>query len=267
MVRRVMEADVSVVIPCYCSTSTIERAVRSVAAQTLRPREILLVDDGSPDDSRIVLERLARDIPRARVLALPENRGSSAARNAAWMQATGRYIAFLDADDAWHPQKLEVQVRFMESSPQFALTAHLHVVDVIPEPRLDEDVPFTEIRLLNLLPGNRFATSSVMLRRGLAERFPEEVRRGEDYMLWVRIAAAGHRIARLELPLAARFEPEFGGAGLSGALWAFERAELRNYRTLQKEGVMSLPTLCGITVLSLAKFARRLAVVGLRRLG
>jgi glycosyltransferase involved in cell wall biosynthesis len=257
--------DVSVVIPCYRSEQTVERAVRSALDQTLPAREILAVDDASPDGTASVLGRLAAAHPSLRVVRLERNGGPSAARNAGWAQAQGRYVAFLDADDLWHPRKLEIQLAFMQAAPEFALSAHEHTVGTPPEP--SGEARATEIRLADLLPGSRFATSTVMLRRDLPQRYPEDVRRGEDYMLWVRIAAAGHHIARLELPLAARFEPEFGGAGLSGALWAFEKSELRNYRTLQKEGVMGLATLCGISVLSLAKFARRLAIVGLRRLG
>jgi glycosyltransferase involved in cell wall biosynthesis len=255
---------VSVVIPCYRSEQTIERAVRSVLDQTQPAREILVVDDASPDGTAALLDRLAAAHPSVRVLRLPRNSGPSAARNAGWAQARGDYVAFLDADDLWHPRKLEIQAAFMERSPHFALTAHEHAVGTMCEP--SGEARAIEIRLADLLPRSRFATSTVMLQRDLPPRFPEDVRRGEDYMLWVRIAAAGHRIARLELPLAARLEPEFGGSGLSGALWAFEKSELRNYRTLQKEGVMGLATLCAISALSLAKFARRLAIVGWRRL-
>src|SRR5258706_14692588 len=98
-------APVSVVVPCYRCADTIERAVRSVAAQTLRPAEVILVDDGSPDGTGAALERLRERFGAdwIRIVRLPRNLGSASARNAGWELATQRYVAFLDSDDAWHP--------------------------------------------------------------------------------------------------------------------------------------------------------------------
>ena len=98
-------APVSVLIPCYCCTETIERAVRSVVAQTLLPAEVWLIDDGSPDEGRTLetlntLQQRYGDQTRVEVLSFTENRGLAAARNAGWDAATQPYIALLDADDA-----------------------------------------------------------------------------------------------------------------------------------------------------------------------
>ncbi|QTN30415.1 glycosyltransferase family 2 protein [Rhodoferax sp. AJA081-3] len=119
-------APVSVVVPCYRCAATIARAVSSVAAQTLRPAEMILVDDASGDATLQQLHTLqAQHGPLIRVVALAANAGAASARNAGWNLATQPYIAFLDADDTWHPQKLEIQYRYMQQHPEVALSGHL----------------------------------------------------------------------------------------------------------------------------------------------
>ena len=119
-------ALVSVVVPCYRCIATLERAVRSVAQQTQRPAELILVDDASGDGTLELLRTLqARYGDWVRVVALPANAGAASARNAGWNVATQPYIAFLDADDAWHPRKVEIQWDYMQRHPDVALSGHL----------------------------------------------------------------------------------------------------------------------------------------------
>lgn len=107
---------VSVVIPVYNGAETIARALDSVLAQSFQDFRILVVDDCSTDDTVAVVSRY--DDPRIEIIHLDQNQGASAARNTAIVRARGRYIAFLDADDMWRPEKLERQVAFMdEASP------------------------------------------------------------------------------------------------------------------------------------------------------
>ncbi|MDR9769531.1 glycosyltransferase family 2 protein [Acetomicrobium sp.] len=124
-----MYVPVSVVVPCYCCEDTIERAVVSVMSQTALPGEVILVDDASPDHGRTLsklqeLQERFRDKTHIEIIALKNNSGPSVARNAGWETATQPYIAFLDADDAWHPQKLEIQYGWMKEHPEIALTGH-----------------------------------------------------------------------------------------------------------------------------------------------
>lgn len=124
-----MHVPVSVVVPCYCCEGTIERAVDSVMKQTALPAEVLLVDDASPDQGRTLnklrqLQGRFRDKTHIEVIALKNNGGPSVARNAGWEAATQPYIAFLDADDAWHPQKLEIQYEWMKEYSEVVLTGH-----------------------------------------------------------------------------------------------------------------------------------------------
>ena len=105
---------ISVVIPCYNDERYLAAAIDSVLAQEHRPLEVLVVDDGSTDDSAAVARRYGSPI---RVLSLQSNKGASAARNEGIKAATGHYLAFLDADDLWSEKKLECQLRAFDAAP------------------------------------------------------------------------------------------------------------------------------------------------------
>ena len=117
---------VSVIVPCYCCAATIETAIESVARQTARPAEVILVDDASGDDTVAALRRLhhRHGADWMKVIRQEQNGGPSVARNAGWAMATQPYLAFLDADDSWHPRKVELQYGWMAAHPEVALTGH-----------------------------------------------------------------------------------------------------------------------------------------------
>src|SRR5438309_889330 len=119
-------APVTVVVPVHDAAGTVGRAIASVLRQTVMPAEIILIDDCSTDSSANVIELEASRYPEARIRLLrqKQNLGPATARNAGWNAAVGRFIAFLDADDTWHPRKLEIQCRWMESHPDIVLTGH-----------------------------------------------------------------------------------------------------------------------------------------------
>src|SRR4051812_6346111 len=97
----------SVIVPAFNAGQSLERAVESALAQSVADIEVIVVDDGSTDQTRSVAEALAKCDPRVRVLALPANGGVSAARNAGIAAARGEWIALLDADDAFLPDRLQ----------------------------------------------------------------------------------------------------------------------------------------------------------------
>ena len=112
---------VSVIVPAFNAAKTAGEAIDSVLGQTAADVEVLAVDDGSTDATLEVLEEIReRERDRVRVLTHPdrENRGVAASRNLALDHATGEFIAFLDADDAWLPNKLEVQLASLQSAPE-----------------------------------------------------------------------------------------------------------------------------------------------------
>jgi len=191
-------APVSVIIPCYNAAATIGRAVASVAAQSRLPAEVIIVDDGSDEATRQVLAGLQEQYGRnwLKILFQPINRGPAAARNRAWEEAGQPLLAFLDADDAWHSEKIALQADFLCRHPEFAFCGHVSVVDPAELPdQLRSDFRVCEASLFRLLWKNRFRTPTVMLRAGLTGRFPEAQRFGEDYRLWLELLAAGHRAA------------------------------------------------------------------------
>ncbi len=105
---------VSIITPSYNSEKFIKQCIESVIAQTYINWEILIVDDCSRDDSCLVIEKIATHEERIKYFLLDENIGAAEARNVAIRQAKGKYIAFLDSDDLWEPQKLEKQISFMQ---------------------------------------------------------------------------------------------------------------------------------------------------------
>jgi glycosyltransferase involved in cell wall biosynthesis len=263
-------APISVVIPCYCCSNSIGRALSSVAAQTLLPHEVILVEDASPDGGKTLdtLHHLANeygDIFLVVVVTLQQNSGPASARNRGWEAATQPWLAFLDADDAWHPRKLEIQWAWLESHPEVALCGHASQFSAGQVDFPVENAPLaTRLSARQMLVSNRLPTRSVMLRRDLPFRFSSR-RFSEDYLLWLEMIYAGYPAYRLEAPLAFCFRPEFSPGGISGNLWQHERGEISVLRVLWKEGKMGLIVFCLAVAWSFAKFLRRKWIV--RRMG
>lgn len=241
--KAAVPAPVSVVVPCFRCGATIGDAVASVAAQTVLPAEVLLVDDCSGDDTPDALRRLAAQYPPGwiKVLESPVNTGPSGARNAGWECARGEYIAFLDADDSWAPRKLELQMASLRADPEIALIAHQMAVRDrgLAPPALHEPVRTRIVGRRWLLLKNRFPTASVVLRRDLPFRFNENFRRVEDYLLWAQIGSSGYRCAKINQVLASWHKATYGAGGLSEDLGAMHRAGADAGRELLRQGLMS----------------------------
>ncbi|WP_339652446.1 glycosyltransferase family 2 protein [Halopseudomonas pelagia] len=260
-------AQVSVIIPCYHCSNTIGRALASVVAQTLKPAEVILVDDCSKDATLAMLYRLQTEYGQdwVKVIPSPVNAGPGTARNIGWAAATQPYIAFLDADDAWHPQKIEIQYSWMIKHPEAALTGHAcqqwaKTNSGAPSYSVNDDSAFTRVSKNTLLLSNRFFTRSVMLQRAIEQRFVEGKRYCEDYQLWLEMGFAGLACYRSNLPLAYLFKADYGESGLSASLWKMQKGELEAYRHIYKLKEISLLQLMGLYLWSNAKYAKRVAV-------
>lgn len=258
-------APVSVVIPCFRCAGTVRRAVLSVVAQTEPPLELILVDDASDDGTPALLEALKRELNLdwMRVIALRENGGAAAARNVGWDAARGEFVAFLDGDDSWLPRKLERQVAFMRAHPQFAVTGHRAQYE---GRRAHDGNGYREIGRGAVLLKNPMVTPSLMVRRDIALRFDGSSRYMEDHRFLQEAVFSGLRVARLEEVLAVVSKPAFGAGGLSARLWPMEQGELDNYRKLRSSGRIGALPHALLAAYSLAKFCRRTALVGLRKL-
>lgn len=264
-------APVCVVIPCFRCAATIEDAIKSVAAQTLRPAQVLLVDDGSGDDTVEALHRVAA-IYKAdwiKVIALSVNSGPSRARNTGWQFANQPYVAFLDADDCWGPRKLELQMAALEADPSIALIAHRMVVRPRGSevPALHSPVGVEIIGRSTLLLRNPFPTPSVVLRRDLPLRFDEGFRRSEDYLLWSQIVLSGYRCARIDQILAICNQREPGTTGLSDDFAGVHRARGEMRRKLMREGLLSRSEYVFASAFGMVTKTRRKVVLRLQRQG
>ncbi|UFS69112.1 glycosyltransferase [Geomonas sp. RF6] len=186
---------ISVIIPAYNAAATIARAVHSVLRQELAPYEVIVVDDGSQDGtSRLVEERFADRVRLVR----QANAGPAAARNRGIKEATAEYIAFLDADDEWHPGKLQIQLAAFSANPAAGLCftdmSHWENDEEVHVSYLHER-GFRHVSggaiYENLLHECFVFTPSVVIPRVILERvggFNECLRIAEDYDLWLRIA-------------------------------------------------------------------------------
>lgn len=264
-------APVSVVVPCFRCMATIDRAVASVVAQTHRPAELILVDDASGDGTLDCLHALQQRLGDwVQVRALETNVGAAQARNVGWDSATQGLIAFLDADDAWHPRKIELQMAYMLDHPEVVLCGHLHrVLEAPVETAAQWDLPLQvqaqPVRWRDLLLRHQFVTPSVMLRRELPLRFAAKQRYMEDYRLWLEVASVPFPMAKLQVELAAIYKPPYGASGLSGDMWAMELAELAVLSHYRATGHLSWPSWLGLAAYSVLKYLRRLLVVQWRK--
>jgi len=261
---------VSVVIPAYNAGGTLPRAIQSIAHQTLLPAEVIIVDDASTDNTHEVVERLCAVHKQLsiRLLRLPTNSGPGTARNAGWNLAQQEFLAFLDSDDSWHPQKLEIQHRWMCRNPNTVISGHLCRVNQsqssseLGESVGSDTLRYTKLALRSFLFGNQLSTPSVMLARKIPERFLEGKRCSEDYLLWTQVIAAHGPAGFIEVPLAFLHKPTYGASGLSGNLWEMQRGEIDSLRRLRLSSVFHLNKIfwLGVITVSWVKFVKRLFI-------
>jgi teichuronic acid biosynthesis glycosyltransferase TuaG len=207
------DTTVSVVIPAYQAAETIGRAVASLAAQTRRDFEAIVVDDGSSDGTAAAAQAaLDQHGIDGQVVRRPRGgpgvfNNPGAARNAGIAEARGTFVAFLDADDRWEPRKLELSLAALEERPQLAGVCHAEVVrrdgEEIARNRYGTRLPLYWSLLLR---DNCMSTSATVVRRdallaaGCFTEAPEHAS-VEDYDLWLKLARNGGRFAFIDEPL------------------------------------------------------------------
>ena len=193
---------VSVVMPSFNASQTIERSIRSVLNQSFEEFELLVVDDCSFDNTREIVQEVAESDPRVRLIPSIYNSGSPATpRNIGIEHAKGRYIAFLDSDDTWFRSKLEEQLRLMEGGGA-AISCTGYAVDNASGDRIGALMPPKVTGYDELLSENTLGCSTVMIDRSKVSdiRFP--VCGHEDYALWLALTRAGHKVFGLQQEMA-----------------------------------------------------------------
>ncbi len=219
------EPLITAVIPTFNYGRFVASAVESALAQTYANVEIIVVDDGSTDDTR---QRLTPYLDRIRYIH-QENGGLSAARNTAIRAAAGEWIALLDADDAWHPRKLELQMRCLQDQPA---AIGLLATDSFSDQRTSwpavDGMPLAVIHytLEDVVGQSRFGPSTALIRKSCLEAvglFDPALRSVEDRDMWIRLAGQC-TLAKLPLPL---LFYRVHAASLSNKCAAMERYELQ----------------------------------------
>ena len=184
-----MNPVVSVVIPVYNASRFLRETINSVLQQTLSDFELILVNDASTDDSLAVAEEFRKD-SRVRVITLAENLGVANARNVGIATARGRYIALLDSDDYWEPEKLELQISLMEREKADIVYCSFDLVDE-KDDRMG--TPFLVPRSTSyneMLTRCVFNCCTSVFRASLLKKHPFRTDQfHEDYVLWMELMA------------------------------------------------------------------------------
>jgi glycosyltransferase involved in cell wall biosynthesis len=201
-----MRPRVSIIMPCYNGAVHLARSVGSLRAQTVGDWELLLIDDGSTDDSRVVAEGLA--LVDARIRPFSQARaGAVAARNRGLSAATGRHVAFLDSDDTWHPEFLQAMLGALDENPGFDMAycgwQNIGLGGGRDLPYVPPDYEI-EGKVESLMRSCPWPIHGVLLRSVLFEngaRFDQALVTSEDYDLWLRLGTV-HRMLRVPRVLA-----------------------------------------------------------------
>jgi len=252
------KVPVSVIIPCFNSEQTILRALNSIKEQTYPVQEIICIDDCSTDNTVKTIENFIHHNSHLTVKLFKNesNAGPSFSRNLGWDAAQGDYVAFLDADDSWHPEKLRIHYTWMIKNPDIALSGHLYrlinALDTSSDFQLNSNFKTSIISPDKILFSNPFVTPSVILKRTLEYRFNTKQRYCEDYFLWLQICLDGHKVSMLSIELTYIFK-SFGSSGLTRNLLRMKWGDINNYWQLYKSKRISIIHAFFLTVYSLIK--------------
>lgn len=250
-------ADVSVVIPHFNDSLSLKRAVLSVVAQSQKPQEIIVVDDCSDSEHRERVLHFLETIPNSRCIEMPVNAGPGVCRNAGWEAARCEFVAFLDSDDVWQSQKIEVQLDLLRRRTTAVLVAGRQVRISSEEslPAVGRHIPVRVLPRIRMLAHNPIGTSTVMVRRVVEGRFPR-TRFAEDYHLWIELAFEGE-IVLFDIPLAAGFKRPVGESGLSSHIWRMLAAEFAIFVSLRRRRVIALSDVLFAHAVLVGRGARR----------
>lgn len=182
---------VSIVTPAYNAARYLETTIDSVIAQRYTKWEMLIVDDCSYDETPKIIQRYAATDSRVRFLQNEVNSGPAETRNHAIRHATGQYVAFLDSDDLWLPEKLERQLSYMQQHDHaFTFTAFRRISDDGAQTGRRVDVP-QSIDYQGLLKNTVIATSTVVVDRSAVGDFKMTRTYYDDFVLWLEILKRG----------------------------------------------------------------------------
>lgn len=200
---------ISIIIPTYNSSRFIKRTIGSVLAQTFRDWELIIVDDCSKDSTELAVREFTKFDKRIKFLKTPENSGGPATpKNIGIENAVGEYVAFLDHDDEWFPEKLEKQLHVFQNTKDENLglvSCGANLINKknkrfsIYNPK-NIKVDFPEILLRNPI----YSNSSVLIKKSVIDKVGERdynMKYSEDWDMWIRICKNGFKIQFIDKPL------------------------------------------------------------------
>ncbi len=247
---------ISVVIPAYNAEQCIGKAIESIANQTRAVDEIIVVNDGSTDNTVEVITQIIKGLSVDIRIINQENSGPSKARNRGIKESKGDWVAFLDADDIWEKEKIQKQMEQLESHAEYAVVGSLLEFSTINSNRAFEKIKFSD-----LLIKNKVFTSTVIARKNAlieAGGFREDMKYSEDYNLWLKLTKK-HPVMVLNNRLVC-----YGGGkgvlsnvGLSSNMWAMQKGELSNFFEMYRLGYINLGKYLLLVIFSISKFIRR----------
>ncbi|HIZ34079.1 MAG TPA: glycosyltransferase family 2 protein [Candidatus Bacteroides merdigallinarum] len=262
-----MNPLVSVIIPAYNAENTIIDCLESVRQQTYKNLEVIVVNDGSKDDTLAVVKQYAIKYNELDLTVYSiANAGPASARNFAIDHAKGEYIAFLDSDDRWISTKLERQMECFRNHPKIKLLGCNYSIGSAKINSSNNGLRMIPKDLL--LYKNYFITPTVVAEKTVLNehKFTEGRKYSEDYNLWLQIAFTNHSCALLRDPLVILYDkPTFGASGLSAKLWSMEKGELRNYATLYSKNLIPLWKYLVASAFSFSKYIRRLIITAMKK--
>ncbi len=254
---------ISVIIPTFNSSATIKRAIDSVLSQTVLPIEIIIIDDCSSDQTTLLIHEASKNNTTEVnfiVLKNDTNRGPSFTRNRGLSHSSGNWIAFLDSDDFWHFQKLEVQIQISVKSGTNFIGSQS---SIRTNDRTDFRFQSSQYKLISpgdMLWKNYFQTPTVLIKKTDDLIFNEKMTHAEDFDLWMRMVHKHERACLVTLPLTYLGKEPYLSSGLSHNLFKMEKGELS---VLKREKNIFLRE--AAVLFSILKFLRRLLRVKLYR--
>lgn len=221
----------SIITPVYNAEEFLSETIESVLNQTDRNFEFLLIDDCSTDSSPEIIKEYGENDQRIRYIKLEENSGAAVARNTGLDKARGRFIAFVDSDDKWYPEKLSKQLAFMEiNNKAFTYTKYERITEegeVLGAPGFPDKLNYT-----GLLKNTAIACSTVVIDRQIIGDFRMPlVRKGQDTATWLRILS-NHEYAYLVDEVLNQYRSREGS--LSSDKFSALKRTWNTYRNLEK---------------------------------
>lgn len=252
-----IKESISVIIPTFNSSHTIHRAIDSVLKQTYRPNEIIVIDDASTDGTISIVEKIIESNRHASIKLLrnSKNSGPSISRNKGIEISEGEWIAFLDSDDSWHPQKLQIQLELAQEHECCFIGTLFGIQTSFTPISRQKPIMVKTLTKSSFLWKNYFSTPTVLIKKNSLLLFNSEMKYAEDFDLWTKMIHHLEKAILIQENLVSLGSPPFMGEGLSSKLFQMERGELK---VLRNERQISLRFLA--MAFSLLKFSRRLII-------